>query len=61
MLPIEPGVRHRAAAGWNGSKAAGNIAQQVITCCQPGILISLRINGLWMLFSHDGVVRQLPY
>jgi hypothetical protein len=34
-VPVEPGVRHRAAAGWNGSKAAGNIAQQVITCCQP--------------------------
>jgi hypothetical protein len=35
MLPVEPGVRHRDAAGWNDSKAAGNIAQQVITCCQP--------------------------
>ena len=30
-MPVEPGVRHRAAAGWNGSKAAGNIAQRVIT------------------------------
>jgi hypothetical protein len=35
MLAVEPGVRHRAAAGWNGSNVAGQIAQRVITSCQP--------------------------
>jgi len=35
MLPVEPGVRHCAAAGWNGSNVAGQIAQRVIAWCQP--------------------------
>ena len=34
MLPVDPGVRHRAAAGWNGSNAAGQIAHRVITWCR---------------------------